>query len=277
MLSLQRSFSVIPAALIPGHPYRFKSSSTLGTVHFFEFRGFGPPSTDFGHAGDIYVDLTPRLHALYWRDRDIVRGVGAGEWRRWTALLLDKVPLHKFLVSHPWARDPESSDLYLWVDPGGITWTSKDSLCSSRVQMIQRNIATFAPGTVPDVEALVSEVLHRMLNAEHTSNAALNHRSQSPTLNPMPSSPYVEQTPRAGSSFQTFRLPAPGLMPIHPHGGADSHFRVQTQSPQNSFRSDHHPASFFTNEYGTRSVAFGQPASTSANCINPLRQSEKII
>lgn len=135
MLSFQRSFSTNPAVLAPGHPYAVNPSSASCTVHFFEFRGMGPPSTDFGHAGDVYIDLNPRMHALYWRDRDTVRGFGPGQWRRWTALLLDKVPLYKFLISHPWAGSAETSDLYLWVDPGGVAWTSKDALCASRVQV----------------------------------------------------------------------------------------------------------------------------------------------
>ncbi|KAJ6533088.1 hypothetical protein B0H19DRAFT_1324862 [Mycena capillaripes] len=259
MHSFQRSFSVNPAALTPGHPYALTSSRRPSTVSFFEFRGIGPPSADLGHPGDVYVDLNPRLHALYWRERDIVRGVG--QWKKWTALLLDKVPLHKFLVAHPWARDPESSDLYLWVDPGGVTWTSKENLCASRVQMIQRNIATIVPGTVPDVDSLVSEVLHRMLDAErHATNvprgAVPNQRAPpSPVPNPGPHSP------RAGSSFQTFRPPAAGSTPAHtPYGG--------TRSQNDSFRSPHPPAGFLP----SGSVSFGPPSNTYPNHNNATQE-----
>lgn len=239
MLSFQRSFSVNPAALAPGHPYAFRSSSKPSTVIFVEFRGLGPPSADLGHPGDVYVDLNPRLHALYWRD--IVRGVG--QWRRWTALLLDKVPLNKFLVAHPWARDPETSDLFLWVDPGGVTWTSKDNLCASRVQMIRRNIATTMPGTVPDVESLVSEVLRAMLDAErHAANAP--RHAMSPIPDPRPQSPG-----RAGPSFQTFRPPGAGSTPF--------------DSPYRGAQSSQPPTAFLPNQYGARgSVAFGPPSHT---------------
>ncbi|KAJ7136770.1 hypothetical protein C8R44DRAFT_728734 [Mycena epipterygia] len=231
MLSFQRSFSVNPAALASGHPYAVDAFSKLCTIHFFEFRGIGPPSPDFGHAGDVYVDVNPQLHALYWRDRDVVRGFGAGQWKRWTALLLDNFPLYKFLVSHPWARNPETSDLYLWVDPSGVTWTSKDNLCASRVKMVQRNIATAVPGSVPNVEVLISEVLQRMVEGER---------------------PYVEQrqSPRGGPSSQEFRYPPTArppsrLLPTQPHRGSGQYSSVQP--PHDSFRFN--PSSF-PNQFG---------------------------
>ncbi|KAJ6551655.1 hypothetical protein B0H19DRAFT_175731 [Mycena capillaripes] len=164
MLSFRRTFVVNPEALAPGHPYSFDNSGRSCHVSFFEFRGTGPPSSTFGYAGDVYVDLTPGSHALYWRDR---QGRGPGQWRRWTALLLDKVPLYKFLISHPWANDPQTSDLYLWVDPTGVTWTSRAEICASRVLMIQKDVATIMPGAKnPDVEALVAEILARMIEEE---------------------------------------------------------------------------------------------------------------
>jgi hypothetical protein len=164
MLSFRRKFAVNPEALSPGHPYSFDNSGRSCHISFFEFRGTGPPSSSFGYAGDVYVDLTPGSHALYWRDR---HGRGPGQWRRWTALLLDKVPLYKFLTSHPWANDPQTSDLYLWVDPTGVTWTSRAEICASRVMMIQKDVATITPGEKdPDVEALVAEILAKMIEVE---------------------------------------------------------------------------------------------------------------
>ncbi|KAF7360741.1 hypothetical protein MVEN_00806000 [Mycena venus] len=255
MLSFQRSFSINPVVLAAGHPYALSSSNPYCTIHFFEFRGIGPPSADFGHAGDVYVDLTPRLHALYWRERDTVRGVGAGQWRRWTGLLLDKVPLYKFLVPHPWARSAETSDLYLWVDPGGVTWTSKDNLCASRVQMVQRNIATVTPGIVPDVEELVSEVLHRMLDAErHATGGTRSSSSQkrSPISNATLTSPHIEKNFRGGHSLRAFPPPAAN----QPHTASGSHLRVQNLPQHPSFRPDNHTASFSPDGYGTRGPVY---------------------
>ncbi|KAJ7489595.1 hypothetical protein FB451DRAFT_693960 [Mycena latifolia] len=164
MLSFRRAFSVNPAVLAPGHPYSFDSAGKSCQISFFEFRGTGPPVSSFGYAGDVYVDLTPGAHALYWRDR---HGRGPGQWRRWTALLLDRVPLYKYLISHPWADDPQESDLYLWVDPNGITWTSRAEICASRVLMIQKDIATIPPRERhPVVEALVGEILAKMIEVE---------------------------------------------------------------------------------------------------------------
>ncbi|KAJ6475735.1 hypothetical protein C8R47DRAFT_666942 [Mycena vitilis] len=166
MLSFRRTFVVNPEALAPGHPYSFDNSGRSCRVSFFEFRGTGPPSSSFGYAGDVYVDLTPSYHALYWRDR---QGHGSGPWRKWSSLLLDKVPLYKYLTSHPWADDPQTSDLYLWVDPAGVTWTSRAEICASRAMMLQKGIAPIAPGEKnPRVEALVGEILARMIEEEES-------------------------------------------------------------------------------------------------------------
>ena len=37
------------------------------TYPFSEFRGLGSPGLDIGQPGDIYIDITPGLHALYAR------------------------------------------------------------------------------------------------------------------------------------------------------------------------------------------------------------------
>src|ERR1700761_655839 len=118
MLSFRRTFSANPEALTPGHPYSLDNSKKSCQVPFIEFRGTGRPSSTFGYPGDVYIDLTHGSYALYWRDR---HGRSPGQWRKWTALLLDQVPLYKYLISHPWAHDPQTSDLYLWVDPTGVT------------------------------------------------------------------------------------------------------------------------------------------------------------
>ncbi|KAJ7064649.1 hypothetical protein C8F01DRAFT_1366936 [Mycena amicta] len=164
---LQRSFVVDPSVLATGHPYSVNPGSTSCTIQFYEFRGIGPPSSDFGQAGDVYVDLNPRLHALYWRERSPRSGSSApGSWIRWTNIILDQVPLYRYLTPHPWTRHAESSDLFLWVDPAGVTWTSTAALCASRVKMIQQGVAPVEPGTMPDVQALVSQVLRHMIDAE---------------------------------------------------------------------------------------------------------------
>ncbi|KAF7325588.1 hypothetical protein MKEN_00408400 [Mycena kentingensis (nom. inval.)] len=166
MPPLQHSVIVHPGILAPGHPYLANGSAC--TVRFNEYRGTGPPTSDFGNAGDVYVDLNPRLYALYWRARSIA---GNGPWMRWTHILLDQTPLYQYLAPHPWVRHPETSDLFLWVDPGGVTWAAKDAICASRAKMVNRGIAAVAPGTIPDVQGLVSEVLQHMLAAEKTRHS----------------------------------------------------------------------------------------------------------
>ncbi|KAJ7661255.1 hypothetical protein B0H17DRAFT_1094379 [Mycena rosella] len=226
MLSFRRAFSVNPAVLAPGHPYSFDSAGKSCQVSFFEFRAMGPPTSSFGYAGDVYVDLTPGAHALYWRDR---HGRGPGQWRRWTALLLDRVPLYKYLITHPWADDPQESDLYLWVDPHGVTWTSRAEICASRVLMIQKAVATIKPGERhPDVEALVSEILMKMIEAEDQTTLPPiqdkrdRYSGTSPQL-PSLSRSIAEQRERSHSS---------GSRPSPP----ETHFRPREPlpSPSNS-------------------------------------------
>ncbi|KAJ6586441.1 hypothetical protein DFH09DRAFT_256389 [Mycena vulgaris] len=255
MFYFRRSFSVDAAVLAPDHPYAVNASSNSCTIHFYEFRGIGPPSTEFGHGGDVYIDTNPQLRALHWRERGGVRGAGAGPWRRWTALLLDKVPLHRYLVAHPWARSPEGSDLYLWVDPAGVTWTSKDELCASRVQMIRRNIAKFIPGSTPNVDALVSEVLARMLEREKKAvNGAGSQPNYPPTLNPMHRLPLGGDSSQTGSSSESSQHGSP----LRPPAGQYS--RPQTRPPShtspNEFRSG-------------GPVGVGMPSDTYARSIVP--------
>ncbi|KAJ7716331.1 hypothetical protein DFH07DRAFT_355244 [Mycena maculata] len=210
MLSFRRTFPVNPDSLATGHPYSFDNSKTC-QIAFFEFRGTGPPSSDFGYPGDVYVDLTPGVHGLYWRDR---HGRSPGQWRRWRNVVLDKVPLHKYLTSHPWASDPQQSDLYLWTDPNGVTWTSRAEICASRVAMVQKNIATIPPGERnPDVDALVAEILARMIEAEdrRTLPPIQDKRDRysggtSPQLPGHPRS-ITEQRERSRSSASQYSLP----------------------------------------------------------------------
>ncbi|KAJ7176469.1 hypothetical protein C8R46DRAFT_37684 [Mycena filopes] len=219
MLSFRRAFTVNPDGLAPGHPYSFDNSARIS---FLEFRGTGPPSSNFGYAGDVYVDLTPGSQALYWRDR---HGQGPGQWRRWTALLLDKVPLYKYLTAHPWASDPQTSDLYLWVDPGGVTWTSRAEICASRVMMIQKDIATITPGERhPNVEALVAEILVKMMQEEDRRALPPIQDKKRPRYS-SPSSPHAgpSTTHRASSrssgsqysSIDAVRSPRGQPHPVH--------------------------------------------------------------
>ncbi|KAJ7617084.1 hypothetical protein FB45DRAFT_1034387 [Roridomyces roridus] len=168
MHSFQRSFSVHASTLAPGHPYPFTDPSrTSCIVHYTEFRGMGAPSLDFGSVGDVYIDLNSRMHALYWCDR--AGNAGARQWRRWLAVLVHRAPLHRYLVAHPWARNPETSDVFLWADPGSVSWKSQEA-------MSRRNIAPIVPGIVPDIAVLISQILHRMLEGEQSGTPGRERR-----------------------------------------------------------------------------------------------------
>ncbi|KAF7302167.1 hypothetical protein MIND_00783600 [Mycena indigotica] len=215
MLSFHRTFAASPEALSSGHPYSLDNSKKSCTIPFVEFRGIGPPSSSIGHPGDVYVDLTHTAHALYWRDRN---ENDPGPWRRWTSVLLDQVPLYKFLVCHPWADNPQTSDLYLWADPTGISWTSRAEICASRVMMVQKNIAATAPSQrSPDVAALVSEILVKMIDME-------DRRTLPPILEsshdqgPYTTAPFASR-PRSLSSSADYQstLPHRAPRPSSPH------------------------------------------------------------
>ncbi|KAK7052402.1 hypothetical protein R3P38DRAFT_2503038 [Favolaschia claudopus] len=203
MHSIRRTFTVNPDAFAPGHPYSFDSSGRSCRVSFLEYRGTGPPSSSFGNVGDLYVDLTPGSYALYWRDR---QSRAPGQWQRWTSVLLDKIPLYKFLVAHPWCGDAQTSDIYLWADLSGVTWSSRAEICASRATMTQKNIATVAPGSKnPDVEALVAEILANMIaleehSTQHSSSRHSGSGSPPARLLGATSAPGPEKRRRSDSS-----------------------------------------------------------------------------
>jgi hypothetical protein len=79
---------------------------TIGndTVPFSEFRGLGSPGVNLGQSGDIYIDITPGLHALYGRHPE--------SWILWPgpndATNLLRHPLH--------------SDRCLWCHTTSVGW-----------------------------------------------------------------------------------------------------------------------------------------------------------
>ncbi|KAJ7698872.1 hypothetical protein B0H16DRAFT_790350 [Mycena metata] len=281
MLSFRRTFTVNPEGLAPGHPYSVRNSGRSSQITFLEFRGTGAPSSNFGHAGDVYVDLTPGAQALYWRDR---HGQGPGQWRRWTALLLDKVPLYKYLMTHPWANDPQTSDLYLWVDPGGVTWTSRAEICASRVMMIQKGIATITPGERhPDVERLVAEILVKMMQEEdrRTLPPIQDKRPRYASPSPPHAGPSRPVEPNRGrshssatqySSPEAFRSPR-GQLPAQIH--SPSAYHSSALSPLPPLRSPASPIAYTSPpSYHSRPPPPTSPTQSTVDPRGPLRSAE---
>lgn len=128
---------------------------------------------------------------------------------------------------------------------------------TSFVQMIRKNIAPVVPGVVPDVEALISEILHRMLQREQpaapTSRGGGTPSSRTLTSTPSPAfaRPYVEQGARAVSPSQHYRnSPTQGRQAALP-------YRVHT--PHDPFISATPPS--FPNDYGPGSSRTSGPPS----------------
>ncbi|CAK5262041.1 unnamed protein product [Mycena citricolor] len=229
MLSFRRTFAANPESFLPGHPYTLDNTRTV-QISFVEFRAVGPPPGHVGSVGDVYVDLTPGRNTLHWRDRD---GYSPGQWRKWTALRLDRVPLYRYLVAHPWANDAQISDLYLWADSTGITWTSRADICASRVIMVQKNIAVIEPGERnPDVDVLVSEILVKMIETEERKTLPPMQLHRDGYASPPPS--------RSHRPPADYPLPRP--MQGRSHASSGSVPQLQFSPPENYRARRHQPS-----------------------------------
>lgn len=87
--------------------YPFRLNTKLGdeaTIYFYEMHGFGPPPTDVGYPGDVYIDISPFAHALW-----AIITPNGGEWTRWTPVKA---------IQHP-----HIEYYYLWCSTRGeVSW-----------------------------------------------------------------------------------------------------------------------------------------------------------
>lgn len=74
--------------------------SSPNIVHFFEYRGYGAPSSTLGALGDVYIDLTQNSYSLYAKG-----GMG---WGRWSG--------------SGWFEHPFLTDTVLWFSLESIVW-----------------------------------------------------------------------------------------------------------------------------------------------------------
>ncbi|KAF9457869.1 hypothetical protein BDZ94DRAFT_1313810 [Collybia nuda] len=106
-------------------PYRLYPPKN-DRILFYEFRGFGRPSDDFGWPGDFYLDLTPFpryflyvRHANYWY---------CNNWDPDPTRL--EFPLHR----HPLLRDR-----YLWATKGwGFMWLTGQTIRAEGRSSVRR-------------------------------------------------------------------------------------------------------------------------------------------
>jgi hypothetical protein len=78
-------------------------SSFPNVVYFFEYRGYGFPSSTLGVSGDIYIDITEHSYALYAK--------GVTDWTRWTVA---------GWLEHPFLTDTVLGfllDSVVWIHP----------------------------------------------------------------------------------------------------------------------------------------------------------------
>ncbi|CAK5282993.1 unnamed protein product [Mycena citricolor] len=176
MQSFRRTFNVENNALRSNHPYALRPGQTTQTLLFFEFRSYGPPTSDFGRPGDVYIDLSPTRHALYWRERNVDQGMGAGDWCCWSGITCDP----QMQARHPWVRS--SGDVYLSVDLDGVHWASIEEISASRMRMG----LPLAPRGGLDPRSMTAEVLGRMLTQEQQRRSTVSPTLTSPhVLSPL--------------------------------------------------------------------------------------------
>lgn len=158
-----RAFQV--SELPEDYPYHLEPSSEQSTkinVPYYEFRGKGPPPTDIGKLGDLYLDLTDvKSYALY-----VLTRMG---WTMWDPLPAQSgtVPPVPELLAHP-----QSSKLnrYLWCDGCQLGWYSLTSLGRMRSRMRHDGIYRVKGGLTEEYNSgtVATEVIRRMLEAEDT-------------------------------------------------------------------------------------------------------------
>jgi hypothetical protein len=106
-----------PLGMEASYPYEYFPLDD--TVHYFEFRGEGPPPSDIGYPGDIYIDLTEGSPAVY--------AMGITEWVLWHGHLSCKAghrdPREIKPFSHPLLRDR-----ILWCSEKTVMWYSRDTI-----------------------------------------------------------------------------------------------------------------------------------------------------
>ncbi|KAF7354595.1 hypothetical protein MSAN_01372800 [Mycena sanguinolenta] len=97
--------------LPPSYPYHINRENTSYRIPFLEFSGLGPPPDDLdvGTEGDVYLDLTPGVYALY--------GKIASGWKRWVDT---GEPVGTSWLNSDWVvKHPHLEGFGLWISLGG--------------------------------------------------------------------------------------------------------------------------------------------------------------
>jgi hypothetical protein len=165
------------------YPYHLEPSSESSTkilVPYYEFRGKGPPPTDIGKLGDLYLDLADvKTYALY-----VLTRTG---WTMWDPLPTQSsaVPPVSELIAHP-----QSTKLnrYLWCDGCQPSWYSLTTLGRMRSRMRQAGMYHAKGGLSEEYysSTVAAETIRRMLEAEDTISPQMGVMKQ---IRKRPSSP----------------------------------------------------------------------------------------
>jgi hypothetical protein len=156
------------------YPYQLETpseSSTNITIPFYEFRGKGPPPTDIGNPGDVYIETGADAFALYAKMRT--------GWKTWDPLPTwgGIFPPASEFLAHP---DLENLNRFFWCDGYQLGWYALSGVRGKRSRMRQEGMYRTMGGLAEEhnSNAVASEVIRRMLESLDTGKVKAMGRSR---------------------------------------------------------------------------------------------------
>ena len=181
------------------YPYQMEKSksSTNISIPFYEFRGNGPPPTDIGNPGDVYLQIGAENLTLYAKMRS--------GWKIWNPLPMwgSMLPPASELIAHP---DSDNLKRYLWCDGYQLGWYALSGVRGKRSRMRQDGMYRTKGGLTeePNSTVVATEVIRRMLDGQETGKVRILGRSRK---RPSSSLKGGETAPRKRAKTQTHRTP----------------------------------------------------------------------
>jgi hypothetical protein len=132
------------------YPYRSLPQRNAHNIQYFLFTGLGPPPNDIGYPGDIYMDSTKHMYALYGRMQN--------QWAPWTGILSSARKPRRIanLLVHP-----NLPGFYLWCKGNDITWLSHHDISKN----VSKRTIDLSAGTI-DVNTLVAITENTMFRGQ---------------------------------------------------------------------------------------------------------------
>lgn len=155
------------------YPYQLETSKewTNIAIPFYEFRGRGPPPTDIGNPGDIYLQTGVETFILHVRT--------GTEWKVWDPLPTwgSIVPPASEFLAHP---DSKGLNRYFWCDGYQLGWYALSSVRNKRSRMRLEGIYRTGSGLAEehDPSVVAMEAIRRMLEGLEAGRIRVVGRSR---------------------------------------------------------------------------------------------------